>query len=55
MENKKELNYIEDCEINLEEGDLLSTRCYVDTILQIIKNSITPFTIGIFGGSRSPK
>lgn len=55
MENKKELNYIKDCEINLEENDLLGTRCYADTILQIIKNSITPFTIGLFGGWGSGK
>lgn len=55
MENKKELNYIKDCEINLEEGDLLSTHCYVDTLLQIIKNSTTPFTIGLFGGWGSGK
>jgi len=49
------LNYIKDCEINLEESDLLSTRCYVDTILQIIENSDTPFTIGLFGGWGSGK
>lgn len=55
MENEEKLNYIKDCEINLEESDLLSTRCYVDTILQIIKNSITPFTIGLFGGWGSGK
>ncbi len=55
MENKKGLNYIKDCEINLEKGDLLGTHCYVDTILQIIKNSTTPFTIGLFGGWGSGK
>ncbi|MCK4524891.1 MAG: hypothetical protein KAU07_00435 [Candidatus Andersenbacteria bacterium] len=55
MENKKELNYIKDCEINLEKDDLLSTHCYVDTILQIIKNATTPFTIGLFGGWGSGK
>lgn len=55
MEKKKELNYIKDCEINLEESDLLSTRCYVNTILQIIENSDTPFTIGLFGGWGSGK
>jgi len=55
MEQKKELNYIKDCEINLEESDLLSTRCYVDTILRVIENSNTPFTIGLFGGWGSGK
>lgn len=55
MEKKKKFNYIKDCEINLEESDLLSTRCYVDTVVQIIENSNTPFTIGLFGGWGSGK
>lgn len=55
MEEKKELNYIKDCEIDLEKGDLLSTRCYADTISKIIDNSDTPFTIGLFGGWGSGK
>ncbi|MFA6184504.1 MAG: P-loop NTPase fold protein [Parcubacteria group bacterium] len=55
MENKNEPNYIKDCEINLEENDLLGTRCYVDAISQIIENSDTPFTIGLSGGWGSGK
>ena len=57
MEDKK-LNYIKDCEIDLgrEKSDLLGTRCYADTILQMIKDSsFTPFTIGLFGGWGSGK
>lgn len=55
MTKKEELNYIKDCEINLEKDDLLSTNCYVETISEIIENSDTPFTIGLFGGWGSGK
>jgi hypothetical protein len=51
----QELHYLKDCEINLENDDLLGTKCYADTILEIIKSSQTPFTVGLFGGWGSGK
>ncbi len=44
------LNYIPDKEINLKKNDLLGAEPYVDTLNEIITNSETPFTIGLFGG-----
>lgn len=44
------INYIPDKEINLEKGDLLGTKPYVETLQEIISKSNTPFTIGLFGG-----
>lgn len=44
------INYIPDKEINLEKNDLLGAKPYVDTLSEIISNSQTPFTIGLFGG-----
>lgn len=45
-----DLNYIEDKQINLEKGDLLRTKPYVNTIIEIIQKAVTPFTVGLFGG-----
>ena len=45
------LDFIKDEEISLNgEKDLLGTKPYVTTLLEIIKRSETPFTIGLFGG-----
>ncbi len=44
------LNFIKDREINLEKDDLLGTKPYVNTLLGIINETDTPFTIGLFGG-----
>lgn len=44
------INYIPDKEINLEENDLLGAKPYAETLSEIIVNSDTPFTIGLFGG-----
>lgn len=52
---EKELSYIKDCDINLDGNDLLGTSYYADTIEEIVQNSDTPFTIGLFGGWGSGK
>ena len=44
------LNFIEDKDINLEKDDLLGTKPYASTLLDIIEKADTPFTIGLFGG-----
>ncbi|MEY8021190.1 P-loop NTPase fold protein [Muriicola sp. SD30] len=44
------IKYIPDKEINLDENDLLGAKPYVDTLSEIISQSKTPFTIGLFGG-----
>lgn len=44
------INYIPDKEINLDENDLLGAKPYAETLSEIISNSNTPFTIGLFGG-----
>ena len=49
------MKYIPDREIDLTENDLLQTYPYVETLVEIIKNSETPFTIGLFGGWGSGK
>ncbi len=52
------MNYIKDREKDLRgaDSDLLGTRCYVDTILQMIQApSFMPLTIGLFGGWGSGK
>jgi len=42
--------FIRDEETNLETDDLLGTNPYANTLLEVIKDSKTPFTIGLFGG-----
>ncbi len=44
------INYIPDKEINLDENDLLGAKPYAETLSEIISNSKTPFTVGLFGG-----
>ena len=44
------INYIPDKEINLDKNDLLGAKPYAETLSEIISNSKTPFTIGLFGG-----
>jgi len=44
----KKINFIKDIEINLVKNDLLWTKAYSDSIIKIIKDSETPFTIGLF-------
>jgi hypothetical protein len=44
------LNFIKDKEANLEKNDLLGTKPYVNTLLEVIKKADAPFTIGLFGG-----
>jgi len=45
-----EINFVKDEEINLKDKDLLGTSAYVKTLLEIIKNTQAPFTIGLLGG-----
>jgi len=49
------MKFIPDKEINLYKKDLLGTRTYVDTLVDIIKTCDTPFTIGLLGGWGSGK
>ena len=44
------IKYINDKEINLYKEDLLGTKPYVDILVEIVKHSSTPFTIGLLGG-----
>ncbi len=48
--NQKDVKYIPDEVIDLEERDLLGTKIYVDVLSEIIKSAKTPFSIGLFGG-----
>jgi len=49
------LNYIKDKEIDLIKEDTLGTLPYVDTLLEVIERSETPFTIGLLGSWGSGK
>jgi len=49
INNDFEIKFIPDQAINLIENDLLGTSVYVDTLEIIIKDSHTPYTIGLFG------
>ena len=44
------LNFIEDKDKNIRNNDLLGTKPYVNTLLDIIQKAKSPFTIGLFGG-----
>ncbi len=44
------INYIPDKEINIEKGDLLGAKPYVEILYDILEKAETPFTIGLFGG-----
>jgi len=50
------VNYILDEEIDLyKKEDLLGTRPYTETLVDVIKSCKTPFTIGLLGGWGSGK
>lgn len=49
------MRFIPDREINLYKDDLLGTRTYADTLVDIVKTCETPFTIGLLGGWGSGK
>ena len=49
------MKFIPDKEINLYKDDLLGTRTYVETLVDIVKTCDTPFTIGLLGGWGSGK